>query len=84
LTGGGKAEVASVRMKLNKEQSGRLMERVAEAARELGILWLVFSLLDRLVAGTFTLPWAMVNGLVALAAWSFGLYIESRGLAHGS
>jgi hypothetical protein len=63
-------------MKLTIDQRTHMQERFAEAARELGILWLVFSLLDRLVAGTFTFPWAFMNGGAAIVTWAFGLYIE--------
>jgi len=65
-------------MKLTISQRAHMKERFAEAARELGILWLTFSLLDRLVAGTFTFPWATLNALAAIAFWTCGLYIELR------
>jgi hypothetical protein len=70
------AEVASVRMALSNEQRIHMKERFAEAARELGILWLIFAPLDRLVAGTFTFTWGLINGISAIAVWLFGLYIE--------
>jgi hypothetical protein len=78
LTDVANAEVASGRMKLTERQLARIEERVAEAARELGVLWLTFSLLDRLVAGTFTFLWALSNFSMALVFWTVGLYIEVR------
>ena len=53
-------------------------EHVAEAARECGILWLVFALLDKVVAGTVTLPWTLCNLSGAVAAWTIGMYIEVK------
>ena len=50
----------------------------AEAARECGILWLVFALLDKVVAGTITLPWTIWNLSGSVAMWAFGMYIEMR------
>jgi len=76
LTGGGNAEVASVRMSLSNEQRIHMKERFAEAARELGVLWFTFALLDRLVVGTLTFPWVVSNGGAAFAVWLLGLYIE--------
>jgi len=78
LTGGGNAEVASVRMRLTREERLHVQERLAEAFREVGVLWLTFALLDRLVSGTLTFPWVFVHGTLAIAAWSLGLYIELR------
>lgn len=54
------------------------MERFAEALRECGILWLVFSILDRLVAGSLTAAWVLSNVSVSIAMWLFGIYIERR------
>ena len=70
------AEVASVRMKLTTARKDHLTDRIAEAAREFAILWVTFSLLDRLVSGTLTYPWAMTNTGIAIAVWCFGVYIE--------
>lgn len=53
-------------------------ERVGEAARECGILWLVFSLLDKIVDGTITFPWIAVNACISVALWFSGMYIEIR------
>ena len=70
------AEVASVRMKLTAARKEHLTDRVAEAARELAILWVTFSLLDRLVSGTLTYPWVITNTGIAIAVWCIGVYIE--------
>ena len=53
-------------------------EHVAEAARECGILWLVFALLDKVVDGTVTLPWTLWNLCGSIATWCFGMYIEIK------
>jgi hypothetical protein len=50
----------------------------AEAAREFGILWLVFALLDKVVAGAITLPWMIWNFLLSVAMWTAGMYIEMK------
>jgi len=57
-------------------QNTLLNERLAEAFRECGILWVVFALLDRTVAGTLTAPWALWNFSASVAIWSLGIYIE--------
>jgi hypothetical protein len=65
-----------MRLTLTDAQKAHFIERFAEAMREVGILWLTFALLDRLVSGTLTFPWAIGNALGAIAAWAGGLYIE--------
>ena len=50
----------------------------AEANRECGILWLVFSLLDQAVSGKLTLPWFFGNVCGSVAFWLFGMYIELK------
>jgi hypothetical protein len=49
----------------------------AEAARQFGILWLVFALLDKVVAGAITVPWMIWNFLFSIAMWTAGMYIET-------
>jgi len=78
LTAPRNAEVASARMRVTREERRHVRERLAEAFREVGVLWLTFALLDRLVSGTLTFPWVFVNGTWAIATWSLGLYIELR------
>jgi hypothetical protein len=53
-------------------------ERLPEFCREVGVLWLVFSMLDRLVASNLTLLWFVSNFSVSVAAYLFGIYIEAR------
>lgn len=65
-------------MKLTDAQKEHFLDRVAEAAREFAILWLTFSLLDRLVTGTLTLPWVAWNVFTAIVVWIFGMYIELK------
>lgn len=52
--------------------------RLHEVLREIGVLWLVFSTLDRLIADKLTLSWFLLNAVFALAAWTMGIYIEWR------
>jgi len=52
-----------------------LKQHGAEAIRECGILWLVFSVLDQAVSGTLTAPWAIWNFCGSVAFWVFGMYI---------
>lgn len=56
-------------------------ERAAEAARECGILWLVFAVLDKTVDGTITFPWLIANFGIAVVLWCSGMYIEIRMVA---
>jgi hypothetical protein len=53
-------------------------EHGAEAFRECGILWLVFSLLDQTISGELTLPWLVGNLCGSVAIWICGMYIELR------
>jgi hypothetical protein len=53
-------------------------EHGAEAIRECGILWLVFSLLDQAVSGKLTLPWFLGNVCGSIAVWFIGMYIELK------
>jgi len=56
-----------------------LSSRCSEALREIGVLWLVFAMLDKLVAGRLTGTWIATHCTLALASWTLGLYIESIG-----
>jgi hypothetical protein len=53
-------------------------DRIPELFREIGVLWLVFSILDRVIADAVTLAWIVSNVSFALAIWIFGIYVESR------
>ena len=53
-------------------------ERIAEAAREVGLLWFVFALLDKIVDGNLTFPWFAGNVCLSVVFWVFGMYIELR------
>ena len=53
-------------------------QMVAEALREIGVLVLVFSLLDRLVAGRITFVWVLFAVLVSFAVFFYGCYLEGR------
>ena len=61
-----------------KEQTKLVGERVGETARECGLLWLVFSLLDRLVEQKLTVPGVLWNLSGSVALWIFGMYVELR------
>jgi hypothetical protein len=55
-----------------------LKEHTAEALRECGVLWLVFSLLDQTLAGDLTFPWILWNLCGSIVFWAVGLYIETK------
>ena len=55
-----------------------IAQRLSEFCREVGVLWLVFSILDRLVAQTLTVVWLGTNLLIGVALWVVGIYIELR------
>ena len=56
-------------MKWTLQQQHLFEAHIAEGVREIGILWLVFSMLDRLVVNQLTFSWALTNILAAVAAW---------------
>jgi hypothetical protein len=70
-------------VKWNEKRQRIFEEHAAEAFRECGILWFVFSALDRLVEGRLSVTWIMANFAGAIAAWSFGMYIELKDKRHG-
>jgi hypothetical protein len=51
-------------------------DRVAEGLREAALLWFVFSALDALVTGGFTLRWFTANSGGAMTVWTLGVYVE--------
>jgi ABC-type uncharacterized transport system permease subunit len=53
-----------------------LTHRISEALREMAVLWLVFAMLDKLVANELTASWMMSNCVVCIAGWIAGFYIE--------
>ena len=55
-----------------------LVERGPELFREIGVLWLVFSILDRVITNAVTTGWIASNVSLALVIWVFGIYLESR------
>ena len=55
-----------------------IVRQMPELWRECGVLWLVFSILDRLVINTLTAAWIVSNVSVSIAAWLLGIYIEAR------
>jgi hypothetical protein len=46
--------------------------------REFALLWLVFSGLDPLVAGSSSFRWMIANGAFCVVLWVAGSYIEMR------
>jgi hypothetical protein len=62
--------------KLTIDHKRLLNDRGAEAAREMALLWLVFSALDSLLGGRLTLSWLLMNISGCLAVWLFGIYME--------
>jgi len=61
---------------LKAEHKRLLNDRGAEAAREMALLWLVFSALDALLGGRLTLLWLAMNIVGCVAVWLFGIYME--------
>lgn len=53
-------------------------DRGAEAAREMALLWLVFSALDALFSGRLTPLYLMMNFCGCTALWFFGIYLEIK------
>ncbi len=51
-------------------------EMVGEALREVGVLVLVFSLLDRLIAGRITLTWVLSAIAVSIVVFVYGCFLE--------
>lgn len=56
-----------------------LIHRSSEAMREIAVLWLVFSVLDKLVVDELTTPWLVTNSTAAAGIWVLSLYIEVYG-----
>ncbi len=65
-------------MKLSVRTYELFKQHGAEALRECGILWLVFSILDQAVSGELTLPWFVGNVSGSVAFWVAGMYIELK------
>lgn len=65
-------------MKWTNEQKDLFVRHAGELCRECGMLWLVFSLLDRIVSDSFTFRWAISNVAAALPVWIVGTYIAIR------
>jgi len=53
-----------------------IKDRGAEAAREMALLWLVFSALDALLSGRLTLPYLTMNFFGCAMLWLLGIYLE--------
>ncbi len=53
-------------------------EMVGEALREVGVLILVFAILDRLVAGSITWIWTVAAILISASAFLYGCVLERR------
>lgn len=56
----------------------RLSRLVAEALREFGLLWAVFSVLDRIVSASATASWLVINLLFSFLVWLVGAVLEVR------
>jgi hypothetical protein len=53
-------------------------EMVAEALREIGVLILVFSVLDKIVAGSISVQWAAIVIFISTVAFVSGVLIERK------
>ncbi len=51
-------------------------EMLAEALREIGVLTLVFALLDRIVAGRITVSWTLMALSISVASFLLGCVLE--------
>jgi hypothetical protein len=49
-----------------------------EALREIGVLILVFSVLDKIVAGSITIQWAVIVLLVSAISFVSGVLVERK------
>ncbi|HKR65980.1 MAG TPA: hypothetical protein VJZ00_19770 [Thermoanaerobaculia bacterium] len=66
-------------MWLNRRVDVRqLLLALGHDLREFALLWLVFSFLDPLVAGTFSFRWTITNAVFGIVLWTSGSYIELR------
>jgi hypothetical protein len=75
LTEAGNAEVTSVCMKVDRLF---VLHCFCELLRESGLLWLVFSMLDRLLTSTISVGWVFGNTSAALTLWFIGTIMEAR------
>ena len=55
-----------------------LLHSVAHDFREFALLWLVFSMLDKLINDSLTTSWVAGNAAFGFAVWLFGAYLEFR------
>ena len=61
-----------------KKRIDQAFERVSELLREGALLWMVFGVLDRVVAERLTAIWFLSNVGSSVAIWVLGVYIELR------
>lgn len=54
----------------------RFRARLGDALREVAVLWLVFAVLDKFVAGHLEASWVFGNITGCIACWLSGIYIE--------
>ena len=71
-------------MKWNERRQEILIDRIGEVFRECALLWLVFSMLDRLIEEKLTLPWVTWNLCGSIALWIVGMYVELKEKRHDS
>lgn len=65
-----------MKWKLSSDEELLAYGHAGEGVREIGILWLVFSMLDRIVTNQLTFSWGITNIVAALGIWAFGIYID--------
>jgi hypothetical protein len=51
---------------------------IGEAFREIGVLILVFAILDKLVSGSITWAWSLTALLSGTVVFGAGVYLERR------
>ena len=65
-----------MKWKLSSDEELLAYGHSGEGVREIGILWLVFSMLDRIVTNQLTFSWGVTNLVGAIVIWLFGVYID--------
>ena len=59
-----------------RKRIDHFLERFTELIREMALLWMVFAILDRVIADKLTLGWAAINFGIGMAGWAVAVYIE--------
>jgi hypothetical protein len=63
-------------MQWKRKRMDHFFDRFTELIREMALLWMVFAVLDRVIAEKLTLGWALANAGIGVAGWAIAVYIE--------